>query len=142
MVYAEIANDLAALSALLSLFAAVIGWRAWCTTMPASRSRFGAATSRDPAHPRLTQESSPPSCSESGLSVLLGVAPGLLLGRFIGKVWLSTVDRELLRIPLTLSLHSYVAAACVVLLAALLSALVVRRRSDHLDLVAVLKARD
>jgi putative ABC transport system permease protein len=37
---------------------------------------------------------------------------------------------------------SYVSAASVVLLAALLSALIVRRQSDRLDLVAVLKARD
>jgi putative ABC transport system permease protein len=73
---------------------------------------------------------------------VLGVGPGLYVGRAIGALSLKTVDRELLRIPLSVSPASYVGAACVVLLAALLSALVVRSQSDRLDLVAVLKARD
>ena len=60
----------------------------------------------------------------------------------IGALWLSTIDRELLRIPLAISPASYVAAACVVAFAAFASALIVRRQSDRLDLVAVLKARD
>jgi putative ABC transport system permease protein len=80
--------------------------------------------------------------SEQAIQVLLGLGPGLYLGRLIGGLSLGTIDRELLRIPLTVSPASYLGAACVVLLAALLSALVVRRQSDRLDLVAVLKARD
>ena len=79
---------------------------------------------------------------EQAIQVLLGVGPGLYLGRAIGGLSLKTIDRELLRIPLAVSPASYVGAACVVLLAALLSALVVRSQSDRLDLVAVLKARD
>jgi putative ABC transport system permease protein len=79
---------------------------------------------------------------EQAIQVVLGVGPGLYLGRAIGSLSLRSIDRELLRIPLSVSPASYLSAACVVLLAALLSALVVRRQSDRLDLVAVLKARD
>jgi putative ABC transport system permease protein len=79
---------------------------------------------------------------EQGIQIVLGIAPGLVLGRAIGGLSLSTIDRELLRIPVTVAPASFVSAACVVLLAALLSALIVRRQSDRLDLVAVLKARD
>jgi putative ABC transport system permease protein len=79
---------------------------------------------------------------EQAIQVVLGVGPGLYLGRALGGLSLRSIDQELLRIPLAVAPTSYVGAACVVLLAALLSALVVRRQSDRLDLVAVLKARD
>ena len=79
---------------------------------------------------------------EQAIQVLLGIAPGLYLGRAIGGLSVSTIDRDLIRIPVSVAPASYVGAACVVLLAALLSTLVVRRQSDRLDLVAVLKARD
>jgi putative ABC transport system permease protein len=79
---------------------------------------------------------------EQSIQLLLGIAPGLVLGRWFGAVALASVDRELLRIPATLSPASQVAAVCVAVLAAFVSALRVRRQSDRLDLVAVLKARD
>jgi putative ABC transport system permease protein len=79
---------------------------------------------------------------EQAIQVVLGIGPGLYLGRQIGALSLSSIDREMLRIPVAVAPASYVGGACVVLLAALLSALVVRRQSDRLDLVAVLKARD
>jgi putative ABC transport system permease protein len=80
--------------------------------------------------------------SEQALQIALGVVPGLYLGRAMSALSLSSVDRELLRIPVAGTPASYLGAACVVVLAAVLSALMVRRRSDELDLVAVLKARD
>jgi putative ABC transport system permease protein len=73
---------------------------------------------------------------------LAGIVPGLVLGRALAGVWMSAVDRELMRVPLTVAPASYLSAVSVVTLAAIASALVVRRRSDHLDLVTVLKARD
>jgi putative ABC transport system permease protein len=79
---------------------------------------------------------------EQAIQIVLGIVPGLYLGRTIGGLSLSTIDRDLLRVPVSVSPASYVSAACVVLLAAFLSALIVRRQSDRLDLVAVLKARD
>jgi putative ABC transport system permease protein len=46
------------------------------------------------------------------------------------------------RMPFVIERSTYAYAALVVLLAATLSALVVRRRIDRLDLVGVLKSRD
>ena len=79
---------------------------------------------------------------EQAVQVVLGLVPGAYLGRWVGGLSLSSVDQDLIRIPLTVSPTSYAAAASVVVLAALLSALAVRARSDRLDLVSVLKARD
>ena len=79
---------------------------------------------------------------EQAIQVALGVVPGLPLGKLLGAASLATIDKELLRVPVFVATGSYVRAACVVLLAALFSALLVRRRSDRLDLVSVLKARD
>jgi putative ABC transport system permease protein len=73
---------------------------------------------------------------------LLGILPGLALGRALAGLWMSAVDRELMRVPLTIAPASYVGAICVVAFAAFASALLVRARSDRLDLVSVLKARD
>lgn len=79
---------------------------------------------------------------EQAIQIVIGIVPGLCLGRAIGGLSLSTIDRDLLRVPLAVAPASYVGAVCVVLLAALLCSLIVRRQSDRLDLVAVLKARD
>lgn len=46
------------------------------------------------------------------------------------------------RFPLIVEPASFASAAVVVLVAAGISALVVRRRLDHLDLVEVLKSRE
>jgi len=79
---------------------------------------------------------------EQAVQVVLGIGIGAVLGRSMGALWISSLDRELIRVPLTIAPASYVGAVCVVGFAAFASALVVRRRSDRLDLVAVLKARD
>jgi putative ABC transport system permease protein len=80
--------------------------------------------------------------TEQALQVLLGLAPGIWLGRWMTASTLRSVDPDLMRIPFALAPASQVAAVCVVTFAALVSSLVVRRRSDRLDLVGVLKARD
>jgi len=51
-------------------------------------------------------------------------------------------DQELFRFPLVISQRTYAFAAAVVLIASTVSGLVVRRRLDELDLVAVLKSRE
>ena len=79
---------------------------------------------------------------EQAVQVLLGVAVGLPLGRFLGGRMLASVPPELFRIPVVLSAGWQAAAAAVVLSSGLASALLVRREADRLDLVAVLKARD
>jgi putative ABC transport system permease protein len=49
---------------------------------------------------------------------------------------------ELMRVPMVIENFTYVLASAIVISAAILSALVVRRRVERLDLVSVLKTRD
>ena len=51
-------------------------------------------------------------------------------------------DSDLFRVPLVVSSATFAMASLVVLLAAVVSALIVRRRIDGLDLVRVLKTRE
>jgi putative ABC transport system permease protein len=142
LVHSEVADAFTAMSTMLALFAAAIA-----VGVVYNNARIALEVrSRDLATMRILGfsrgEISAVLLGEQAIQVVLGVVPGLVLGRAMGALWLTSVDQELLRIPATLSAPSYVAAASVVLLAALVSALIVRRQSDRLDLVAVLKARD
>ena len=67
----------------------------------------------------------------------VAIASALLAG-----VLASQAQTELFRIPLVIERGTYAFAALVVLAATAVSALIVRRQVDHLDLVEVLKARD
>jgi putative ABC transport system permease protein len=67
---------------------------------------------------------------------------GLLLGYGMAAGVAAAYATELLRIPLFVSSTTYAVAALTVAVSAALSALIVRRRIDHLDLVGVLKTRD
>ena len=71
-----------------------------------------------------------------------GIAAGLLLGYGLCAVLSGLYQWELFRIPLVLSSATYAFAVTVVLAAAAVSALLVRRRLVRLDLVAVLKSRE
>ncbi len=74
--------------------------------------------------------------------VVAGVPPGLLLG-YLGAVGLTgAMVPDAFSVPVVVTSATYSAASLVVLVAALASALVVRRRLDKLDLVGVLKTRD
>src|SRR5262249_49062670 len=70
----------------------------------------------------------------------------LPLGMGIGWGLVTTVClvlvTEMYRIPFVIAPASYGFSASVVLVAALISGLIVRRRLDHLDLIAVLKTRE
>jgi putative ABC transport system permease protein len=79
---------------------------------------------------------------ELGLQVLLAIPPGLLVGRGLTWLVMSTIDPERYRWPVVISSVSYAFAVMVVLAAATLSALLVRRHLDRLDLVGVLKTRE
>jgi putative ABC transport system permease protein len=80
---------------------------------------------------------------ELALVTLVAIPLGLALGYALGAavIWLA-YDTELFRIPLVINRPTYGFAALVVLLATVLSALVVRRLLDRLDLVAVLKSKE
>ncbi len=79
---------------------------------------------------------------EQAIQVLVAIPFGLLIGRILSGLLASTLDPEEYRFPLMVSPQTYAYATVVVLAAALVSALLVRRRLDHLDLIGVLKTRE
>ena len=79
---------------------------------------------------------------ELALLTAAAIPPGLLLGYAFAAYMTQQLQTEIYRIPLVVNSSTYVFAATVVAIAALVSGLIVRRRIDHLDLVAVLKSRD
>lgn len=79
---------------------------------------------------------------ELGSHVVLAIPPGLWLGKELAVLMMSSVDAEMFRLPVIISPTTYVFSAGVTVLAALGSALVVRKKLDELDLVGALKARE
>lgn len=79
---------------------------------------------------------------ELAVQVLIGVPLGLLFGTGLVHVMLSANDPESFRFPTEVSDHTFALAALVTTLAALGSALLVRRKLDRLDLIEVLKTRE
>lgn len=79
---------------------------------------------------------------EQGLLTLLAVPLGFVLGAWIAWLLVRRLDTELYRIPLVLEGSAFAFAVLVVAIAALLSGMLVARRIDRLDLVAVLKTRE
>jgi len=71
-------------------------------------------------------------------AVPLGLALGYGLAAFVVRL----TDTEMFRLPLVIGTYSYAVSALVIVAATTVSALVVRRRLDHLDLVEVLKTRE
>ncbi len=79
---------------------------------------------------------------ELALLTLAALPVGCLLGYGLAAFMASAFETELYRIPLVVERSTYGTAMLVVTLAAIISGLVVRRRLDRLDLVAVLKTRE
>lgn len=79
---------------------------------------------------------------ELALVTLAAIPFGLLLGTGMAYGAIADLQTDQFRIPFAVSLQSYAMAVFVVLVSALISALVVRRRLDKLDLMAVLKTRE
>lgn len=79
---------------------------------------------------------------ELAVLTAVGIPLGLLLGRGLAEIVALGLDTELYRIPLVIDPETYGFAAIVTLCASLLAGLIVRRRLDQLDLVAVLKTRE
>ncbi len=76
------------------------------------------------------------------IEIAIGVPIGLVLSQGIVTLISRFHSNESFQIPAVIEPRTYAAAALVVVAASVASALVVRRRIDRLDLVAVLKARD
>ena len=79
---------------------------------------------------------------ELGLVLLVAVPFGLVLGYGLSALVVQAFNTELFRIPLVVSARTFGFAAATTIVAAMISGLVVRRRLDRLDLVAVLKTRE
>ena len=79
---------------------------------------------------------------EQAILTIIAIPVGLVLGFGLYALIAVVFSSELFRMPLVISGTTYVFAVLVMVGAAVLSALVVRRRVDRLDLVAVLKSRE
>jgi putative ABC transport system permease protein len=79
---------------------------------------------------------------ELGVITLAAIPLGFLIGRGLCTYIAVNLASDLYRVPLILEPNTYAFAAVVVLVSACVSGLVVRRRLDRLDLVAVLKTRE
>lgn len=79
---------------------------------------------------------------ELALLTAAAIPLGLFFGNRLAGLVCWFMDTELYRIPLIIEPRTYSFATTVVLIAAVLSGLLVRRRLDHLDLIAVLKTRE
>lgn len=79
---------------------------------------------------------------ELAIQVLLGLPPGMYIGNWLARLMMTGVDTEQYRFPLVISAQTYAYAAVITLGAALVSALLVRRKLDRLDLIGVLKTRE
>ena len=79
---------------------------------------------------------------ELALLTLAALPLGLALGTLFSFAYVEALQTEFFRMPLVLTRASYAFAALVVVGAALLSAALVRRRLQRLDLIAVLKTRE
>lgn len=79
---------------------------------------------------------------EVALITLLSLPVGCLVGRGLAFVMTNAFETELFRVPLVIEASTYGFAVLVVLTVTLISAMLVRRRVDRLDLIAVLKTRE
>ncbi|RZO52035.1 MAG: FtsX-like permease family protein [Sandaracinaceae bacterium] len=79
---------------------------------------------------------------ELAVQVLLAIPIGLLLGTWMAEGMMAMADPERYRMTAIVSSQTYAFATAVILGAGLVSALMVRRKLDHLDLIGVLKTRE
>jgi putative ABC transport system permease protein len=79
---------------------------------------------------------------EQAILTLAAIPMGWALGYGLAIAVTAALQTELYRIPLVISAQTYAVSALIVLVAATLSGLVVRRRVDRLDLIEVLKTRE
>jgi putative ABC transport system permease protein len=79
---------------------------------------------------------------ELGLLTLAALPLGCVLGFGLAGFLVRGLETELYRIPLVIDNSTYGLAMLIGLAAAVVSAMIVRRRLDRLDLIAVLKTRE
>lgn len=79
---------------------------------------------------------------ELGALTLAAIPFGFVIGHGLTTYVMRSLATDLFRIPAVVEPRTYAFAATVVLASACVSGLIVRRRINHLDLVAVLKTRE
>ncbi|MBX7168631.1 MAG: ABC transporter permease [Pirellulales bacterium] len=79
---------------------------------------------------------------ELAVLTLAALPVGLTIGYILCWFATTSTNSEFISLPVVVQRGTYAFAVLVVLIAALFSGLVVRRRLDHLDLIAVLKTRE
>ncbi|HLR32921.1 MAG TPA: ABC transporter permease [Fodinibius sp.] len=79
---------------------------------------------------------------EMAILVLLSIPVGLGLGAALSTLSAQSLQTDMYHFPVVLSSDTFALAAVIVLVAALISALLMRRRLNKLDLTAVLKTRE
>ena len=79
---------------------------------------------------------------ELALLTLIAQPPGWVIGYGLAWIMKTQLAGELMRVRLVVENSTYVVASVIVIVAALVSAVVVRQRVGQLDLVSVLKTRD
>jgi putative ABC transport system permease protein len=80
--------------------------------------------------------------TELVLLTLIAIPLGWIIGYGFGWLLIQAFSSDLYRVPFTIERATYAKASLVVLAATAASALIVRRRVNSLDLIAVLKTRD
>lgn len=79
---------------------------------------------------------------ELAVLTVLSLPVGALVGYNLTALLVTSIDSEMFRFPVVVDVRAMALAALTVTAASMLSALLVRRRLDRLDLVAVLKTRE
>jgi putative ABC transport system permease protein len=79
---------------------------------------------------------------ELAVELLVALPLGWVLGYWLSYAIVQMIEPETFKIPFVIEPPTYAYATLVVLIAGVVSALIVRRRVDRLDLVGVLKTRE
>jgi putative ABC transport system permease protein len=79
---------------------------------------------------------------ELAVLILAGIPLGLWIGWGLAYFMSTSLQTDLFRVPMVMTHRTAAFAASVVLLSAVVSSLIVRRKLDHLDLVEALKTRE
>ncbi|WP_421723868.1 ABC transporter permease [Bauldia sp.] len=79
---------------------------------------------------------------EIGVIVAVAQPVGWLVGAGLGLAITESLATDMFRVPFIIQPNVYAVSSIVVVAAALISALIVRRRVDNLDLISVLKTRE
>lgn len=79
---------------------------------------------------------------ELGILLVLALPVGSLMGYGLGLIMANAFATELFRVPMVLNPATFAKAMLICIAATLASALVVRRRINHLNMIRVLKTRE